>query len=1095
MTVLFADLVGSTALAEDMDPEQVKRLIERCFERLVADIESFGGRVDKLLGDAIVALFGAPVAHEDDAERAVRAALRMQETLTAFAADPADGVPPLQMRIGINTGEVLVGTLAGTEYTAMGDVVNTASRLQSLAPPGGVLVGRATAALLSPAVTLEASGETVIRGRREAEQPWLVVGATSAGQRPLRSDVSFVGRRAERAVLDAAVGLVRAGTSGLVTVVGEAGSGKTRLVADVLACLGDEPVVLHMSGAPYGDRNAWAAIAATWSPLFGLSADADADAIRAAVEERAPELWGLGEGAPELGPYVAAIAHTLGLPSELDQHDPAGAADRLAEIMADMVRRHAQRRFTVLFLDNVQWVPPPVLRLLGIVVRSLHDVPVLLLSAERPDVGPTWPPPGFERLMVARLPLGELSPSESQAIVRQVLDLDTVGAEAGQRIVDELVDRGGGNPLFLIELAQLAARRRTSAGLPGSLRALIASRLDQLPTAQRNIVDNAAMLGTSDTVSALEEFATHLGQAFEPSDLAALATDGIFDVRDGWWRFRSEVMREVAYQTLTKQTRAARHAGVAGALRTHGASAEQLAHHSATAAELVAELGPMRGVAPGIVQEAVDDLAVAASQAWSEGRAAAAHEYASRALALGPATAADERRLLMVRASSELEQRRFPEAERDARRLIELALAAGDRHDEAEGRRRLGTAAHHLGDLATAQTELDAAVAAFRELGTSEALADALRARGFAEVFGGSLETGRRFLEEALEQYRRLDDERGHAWTYHNLAWVAFQAGKSVEAQTLLAEASARFEALSDRAGVNWANGLGAYVLYFQRRFGEAEVMARRVAVEARRWGDTWATLMMETLIANLRLWTGRLDEAETHAARALEGFREAGDRYGIMQALAPLTRVKAALGRLGEAERGSEELVSLGHSFGELGLALQAAAGVAVHLGRADAARELADQVLERLPRTGSLPSEVTVLRALALAQQGEVDDALIAVESLDVTDFPFGRAGRALVRALAGDEVGARSDASALDDEFEPSYFDRALARLALVLIEAPESSERWRAVESFRELVAAVGDAPFLAVADALMGEPVDRTSGWIRMLGPTTAVAAG
>ena len=144
----------------DSTPRTVKRLIESCFERLVVDIETFGGRVDKVLGDAILALFGAPVAHEDDAERAVRAALRMQETLARFVGergedDPADSI---QMRIGINTGEVLVGTLAGSDYTAMGDVVNTASRLQSLAPPGGVLIGNATAALCPTSVTSQPFG-------------------------------------------------------------------------------------------------------------------------------------------------------------------------------------------------------------------------------------------------------------------------------------------------------------------------------------------------------------------------------------------------------------------------------------------------------------------------------------------------------------------------------------------------------------------------------------------------------------------------------------------------------------------------------------------------------------------------------------------------------------------------------------------------------------------------------------------------------------------------------------------------------------------------------------------------------------------------
>ena len=211
------------------------------------------------------------------------------------------------------------------------------------------------------------------------------------------------------------------------------------------------------------------------------------------------------------------------------------------------------------------------------------------------------------------------------------------------------------------------------------------------------------MLGTSDTVKSLREFAAHLGQEFDPAALAELAADGLLDVRDGWWRFRSDVVREVAYQTLTKQTRAARHAGVAAALRRYGATPEQLAHHSATATELVAELGVVRGVDSDIRSDAITDLSAAAAQALHEGRASNADDYATRALCLGPLAPDVERQLLRVRASSVLEQRRFPEAGRDARRIVELAVAAGDPFDEAEGRRRIGTAAHHLGDLETAR--------------------------------------------------------------------------------------------------------------------------------------------------------------------------------------------------------------------------------------------------------------------------------------------------------------------------------------------------------------------------------------------------------
>src|SRR5690349_4198189 len=175
VTVLFADLVGFTTWSETLDPEQVKRLVDHAFERLVRDVTAFGGRVDKIVGDAIVALFGAPVAHEDDAERAVRAALRMQETLATYATESGAGI---RMRIGVNTGEVLVGALrAGGDYTAMGDVVNTASRLQTLAEPGEVLVGEATQLATHAVISYESRGALVPRGREHPINVWTALAA------------------------------------------------------------------------------------------------------------------------------------------------------------------------------------------------------------------------------------------------------------------------------------------------------------------------------------------------------------------------------------------------------------------------------------------------------------------------------------------------------------------------------------------------------------------------------------------------------------------------------------------------------------------------------------------------------------------------------------------------------------------------------------------------------------------------------------------------------------------------------------------------------------------------------------------------------
>ena len=1100
VTVVFADLVGYTTLAEHLDPEKAKRLIESCFERLVADIEAFGVRVDKLLGDAIVALFGAPVAHEDDAERAVRAGLQMQETLARFVEETAAD-PPIEMRVGINTGEVLVGTFAGTDYTATGDVVNMASRLQALAPPGRVLIGSATASLCSTAIAREPFGVTQIRGRDQIEQSWLVTGTAPAGTRPLRCDVPFVGRTCERVLLDAAVELVRAGHSGVVSIVAEAGAGKTRLVDEIIDPLEGEVIVVRTACAPYGESGIWAPVVTGISGLFDFDPDAPADNVRAAVEEHSHDLWGLESGDAELERFVDAIAYLLGHPSELDRLDAAGARDVVATAVTDMMRRHAQTRTTVLWLDNLQWADPMLRDLLAVVVRSLTDLPFLLVTAQRPDPDIVWPP-NVDRPLVVQVPLGSLAREDATALIRGVLERSEPVGEFDEQAICELVDRGGGNPLFLVELAGLAASCPTDTEMPGSLRALIAARLDQLPAAQRAIVDNAAVLGSGDTIDALHRFAQAMGQEFRAGDLAELAADGLFDVDGKWWRFRSDVVREVAYQTLTKRVRAQRHAAVAAVSAERGHNIDDVAHHSATAAELLAELGSVDGVLPSISGHAVTALLEAASASVETGRYEQAIRHASRALDLHGADPSTERKLLLVRASAELEQRRFAEASADAQRVLDGALADDDTVQEGSARRRLGTIAQMQGDLPTARRELAAAVELFRTVGDERRLANALRTRGFAEVFGGSLDDARAYLGEAMEIFHAINDERGHAWTHQNLAWVAFQSGDFDDAEVQLIEARERFENLGDRTGMSWAEGLQAWVSYFQRRFDDAEELALSVEADARRWGDTWPALMMQTLLANLRLWTGRLAEAEQAAERALAGFREINDRYGLMQALAPLNRARAGLGKKADAKRGVEEAISLGKGFGELGMALQGAAGVAMHLGMGEQALTLAEQVIERHRSTGTSLNEALVLLALARCQVGDVDQAVAAIEQVDVEDFPFGQAGRALVRAVAGDADGARSDAEDVERARSASYFDLAIARLGGALASDragdEEQSQRW--VDLLTALSSTVGDVVFIAIAQVLREGPSERAlhvdgaessplaNGWRRIVDP-------
>ena len=317
------------------------------------------------------------------------------------------------------------------------------------------------------------------------------------------------------------------------------------------------------------------------------------------------------------------------------------------------------------------------------------------------------------------------------------------------------------------------------------------------------------MLGTADSIGALVRFAEAMGQEFRQRDLDELAADGLLDVEGRWWRFRSAVVREVAYQTLTKRVRAQRHAGVAAVLAERGASIDDVAHHAATAAELLAELGTVDGVSPTITDHAVRALHEAAT-------AAARHRPLRRPPSAPPAGRSTchprdpevERGLLLVRAEAELERRKFAEAVADAEEV--LAGALGRRRRASTRARPAAASAASPRCRATCRRRGASSArpsTCSARPATSAGLANALRARGFAEVFGGSLDDARWLLDEAMDIYHRIDDERGHAWTHQNLAWVAFQAGDFADAEVQLAEAKERFEALGDANGVIWADG------------------------------------------------------------------------------------------------------------------------------------------------------------------------------------------------------------------------------------------------------------------------------------------------
>ncbi|MGD9705744.1 MAG: adenylate/guanylate cyclase domain-containing protein [Acidimicrobiia bacterium] len=1077
VTVLFADIVGFTALAEHLDPEQVKRMVDSCFERLVQDIDAFGGRVDKLLGDGIIALFGAPIAHEDDAERAVRAALRMQHTIEDHSTRTDS---PVQLRIGVSTGEVLVGALrAGGDYTAMGDVVNMASRLQAAAPPGSVLVGPSTHALTEKVITYEPFGDMQLRGREQATSAWLAgaVIAPPGGHRH-RPHTPLVGREEELGLLVSSLELsIARRRAVLAAIAGEGGVGKSRLVEEVLSVIVDRHEVLLLEGTcvPYGEANVWWPLASALFRRLGLDSASPPEEVRARAGERARQLLAPNTDPQEIRRIEDAFLHLVGFPSPLEEHDPARAREEVVRAVVQVLQARLRLGPVVISVTDLHWADTAMLELFEQVLVALAGQPFILITTARPDTELDWPPLTGRYTSVA-LRLETLDRDSSLQLASAIL-----GEGADLDIAERLFERSGGNPLFLEELATLIAGSGPTSVLPDSLRALIAARLDQLPPDQRVLLDNAAVLGGAGAWGQLVRFGDELGQPAEIAALNGLIAAGLLALDGRRWRFRSESVREVAYQTLTKASRAVRHLGVARAMEDSGkAVPDDVAHHYATAAELTRELGAINGVPKDVTALAVRWLTEAAERAIDQMSAKAGVRLATRGIDLlegveGEEASQRRRRLLLARADGLSDRREFDRARDDLAAALSDALRHDDRASEASAHRLLGEVERLAGDSDASRRELGEAVRLWRDIGDERELARALRGRGFLEVFSGSPVDAEKYLYEADELYQRLGDRGGRAWVAQHRAWMAFLGGNIAEADERLHQAAETMAELGDRGGLGWAFGLLAYVRFFAGDRAEAADLAASVLAEAIDRGDDWAAGMMQTLQSNLAMWEGKVEDALQLADEARSRMRRLGDRYGEVQAIAAMLRSNVALGRGPTAAKLAEELSAAASSFGVEGFAQLARSGVALLGGWSERAIEAATAAIDQARERGALGSfDALVVRAIALLMEGRLDDALadLALAEDEYPGTSFGHAAAALAAALGHrpDEVLVHADAVAAHRS--TTYLDRVYAAIAAASARRQLGDDR--AARFVLDEVQIVANATDDKIARAIMNE---------------------
>ncbi|MDT7570873.1 MAG: hypothetical protein QOE05_1047 [Actinomycetota bacterium] len=565
VSIIFVDLVGFTGRAEQLDPEDVRALLGPYHERVRREIESFGGTVEKFIGDAVMGVFGAPLAHGDDAQRAVRAALAVRD----IAGELVEG--GLELRVAVNTGEAVVSLGARAalgESLVAGDVVNTAARLQAAGPIDGVIVGAETYLATRDVIRYEPSTPVVAKGKEQPIPAWIAISAADVTGAPTDAD-GIVGRRLELAILGALWDRVVAGRLPmLVSVVGPAGVGKTTLAAAFAQLAGESGArVVHGRSLPYRESGSYGALA---SQLMTLADVFESDAATLAASKLRARTAQLLKGREA---DADAIADDLAAVVGESSGRVALARDALFHSVRDFLEGAVRERPTILVFEDVHWAGASLLDLVLELAARMRDVPVCILTLARPelfDARPEWGAGAPEFLGMTLGPLGE---ADARELVKRRIG-DDERAEAVLKTAE-------GNPLFIAQLA--ASIGEIAPGrLPTNMREIVAARLDALPPAERALLLDAAVVGRAfwlDALRALNESADDLSSSLdqlERRDLIRREASSIFEGKLQFG-FTHALIREVAYDMLSRAERARRHAVVAEFFeRTSGGSSEAI---------------------------------------------------------------------------------------------------------------------------------------------------------------------------------------------------------------------------------------------------------------------------------------------------------------------------------------------------------------------------------------------------------------------------------------------------------------------------------------------------------------------------------------
>jgi class 3 adenylate cyclase/tetratricopeptide (TPR) repeat protein len=947
VTCLFCDLVGFTSQAERMDPEDVRRLLQPYHERVRGELERFGGTVEKFIGDAVMAVFGAPIAHEDDPERAVRAALAIRDW-----ADEEG----LELRIGVNTGEALV--TVGGEPLAAGDVVNTAARLQAAAPTTGILVGEVTYRATRDAIEYEEHTPVAAKGKAEPVPVWAATQARARVKVEREARAPLVGRRRELSLLRDT--LERAHSERepeLITLVGVPGIGKSRLVYELFQTLEARPELVywrHGRSLPYGDGVTFWALSEIVKTQAGILETDDRDQaeakLRSAVEAVA--------GAEDPRWLERNLRPLVGLESE------GLAEDRRTEAFAAWRRfleSLAERQPLVLVFEDLHWADDALLDFVDHLIEWARGVPLLVLATARPELLERRPGWGGGKPNAATISLPPLGEDETAELVHALLESPVLSAA----VQSELIARAGGNPLYAEEFARLVAEGRAPDELPETIQGLIAARLDALSDDEKSVLQAAAVvgktfwLGSISTVARTPRWtAEERLHALERKEFVRRERRSSVAGEDEY-SFRHLLIRDVSYGQIPRGDRGDKHRLVADWIESLGRAedhAELLAQHYVAALELASATGrPVTEIAER-TREALIGAGDRAALLTSFRSAARFYEHALELLSEEDVGRPE----LLLRLGGALHYTADERAEQMLEEAARTLQSAGNRERAADAHALLNELWWDRGKRDRSFEHLDVArrlIGAGASDTRAQVLARFARTREIAGEYDEAIPAATEAL--AIAEQLGLNGVRVHALT--TLGVARFELGDPAGVQDLERCIEIAVEAGSSLAA-NAYNNLGfMYTLAGDTR---RDLALRQEAVRiAERFGDERMLRFTSLCLPDLLYYVADWDRSLAEADSAIASFESGSSHY--LEANIRWTRA-ALLHARGQDQAGHADAVRAVEAAREAKdpQMILPALAIRLHIEReneqADAVAEAADELLAYTPRHAARPPAI---------------------------------------------------------------------------------------------------------------------------------------